>query len=68
MEELRFKLEKLLTDAEDYDLIAKLATDQTKREAFNLLAAQTRDVAENLKALIAWGNGQTNLRPPPRDS
>lgn len=58
MEELRFKLEKLLTDAEDYELIAKLATDQTRREAFNLLAAQTREVAEKLRALIASGNDE----------
>lgn len=56
MEELKSKLDKLLADAEDYDLIAKLATDPARREAFNRLAAQTREVADKLKGLMPSGD------------
>jgi hypothetical protein len=56
MEELKSKLDKLLADAEDYDLIAKLATDPSRREAFNRLAAQTREVADKLKGLMPSGD------------
>ena len=34
MQDLREKLEKLLTEAEDCDLIGRLATDRQKRELF----------------------------------
>jgi hypothetical protein len=38
MQDLRDKLEKLLTEAEDCDLIGRLATDKQKRELFKKLA------------------------------
>lgn len=53
MSELRSKLDKLRADAEDYDLTAQLATDPERRNAFRLLAAQTRDIAAQLERLIA---------------
>lgn len=55
MDELRSKLNKLLADAADYDLIAQLATDPDRRDAFRVLAAQTRDIASKLKQLILSG-------------
>jgi hypothetical protein len=39
---LRVKLEKLLLEAEDCELIGKLATDLQKRELFKKLAADLR--------------------------
>jgi hypothetical protein len=39
MKDLTAQLEKLLTDAEDCELIAKLATAADKRELFQTLAA-----------------------------
>jgi hypothetical protein len=38
MEDLRAKLQKLLTEAEDCELIGRLATDVKKRELFKKLA------------------------------
>ena len=55
MNELKLKLDKLRADAEDYDLIAKLATDPARRDAFRLLSEQTRDIAEQLEHLISSG-------------
>ncbi len=53
MEDLSAKLEKLLTEAEDCDLIGKLATDPHKRELFEKLAADLRAVARDIQAMIA---------------
>jgi hypothetical protein len=55
MDELRSKLNKHLADAADYDLIAQLATDPERRDAFRVLAAQTRDIADKLQRLIFSG-------------
>ncbi|ETR76310.1 hypothetical protein X566_17265 [Afipia sp. P52-10] len=52
MQDLKAKLEKLLTDAEDCDLIAKLATDNVKRETFNKLARQLRQMAAEVEAVL----------------
>jgi hypothetical protein len=49
MKDLRAKLEKILADAEDCDLIAKLATTATKRETFQKVAAQLRAAAAELE-------------------
>jgi hypothetical protein len=50
---LRVKLEKFLVEAEDCDLIAKLATDPQKRELFKKLAADLRSMARDIDAEIA---------------
>jgi hypothetical protein len=50
---LRVKLEKLLLEAEDCELIGKLATDLQKRELFKKLAADLRAMARNIETEIA---------------
>ena len=45
MEDLSARLEKLLTEAEDCDLIGKLATDLKKRALFQKLASDLRSMA-----------------------
>ena len=52
MEDLTAKLEKLLTEAEDCELIGRLATDPAKRELFKKLARDLRSLASNIEALI----------------
>lgn len=53
MQDLKARLEKLLTDAADCELIGSLATDTAKRATFRRLAEQFRIMAEELKAEIA---------------
>jgi hypothetical protein len=53
MKDLQAKLESLLAEAQDCDLIGNLATDPDKRATFRRMAAQLREVAEQLKADIA---------------
>ena len=53
MKDLQAKLEQLLAEAQDCDLIGNLATDQAKRTTFRRMAAQFREMAEELKADIA---------------
>jgi len=53
MEDLRAKLEKLLTETEDCELIAKLATDLRKRALFAKLAIDLRSMARDIEAVIA---------------
>jgi len=53
MEDLRAKLQKLLNEAEDCDLIGKLATDVHKRELFTRLAVDLRAMADDIRAAIA---------------
>jgi SepF-like predicted cell division protein (DUF552 family) len=53
MKDLKAELEKLLTNAEDCELIARLATDKRKRETFGRIAGQLREMASDLKADIA---------------
>jgi hypothetical protein len=53
MKDLQAKLEKLLTDAEDCDLIGRLATDKQKRELFKKLATDLRGMAHDIEAMIA---------------
>ena len=52
MKDLKAELEKLLVNAEDCELIARLATDKDKRETFSRIAKQLRGMAEELKAEI----------------
>ena len=47
---LRVKLEKLLVEAEDCDLIGNLATDPRKRELFKRLATDLRNMARDIEA------------------
>ena len=57
MDELKTRLEKLLADAEDCELISRLAEDVTKRATFRRLAAQFRKMADEVKAEIAKNDG-----------
>ena len=50
---LRVKLEKLLVEAEDCELIGRLATDPQKRELFKKLATDLRSMARDIEAKIA---------------
>ena len=52
MKDLKAELEKLLTNAEDCTLIARLATDTNKRETFARIAKQLREMAAELQADI----------------
>jgi hypothetical protein len=60
MEDLSVKLEKLLMEAEDCDLIGRLATDRNKRELFEKLAADLRAIARDIQVVIA---GRANVSP-----
>jgi hypothetical protein len=52
---LRVKLEKLLVEAEDCELIGKLATDPQKRELFKKLATSLRNMARDIETqLTGW--------------
>jgi hypothetical protein len=53
MKDLRERLERLHTDAEDCALISKLATDKKKRETFARLAQHLRRLANDVAAAIA---------------
>ena len=53
MKDLKAELEKLLTNAEDCTLIARLASDKNKRETFARIAKQLRQMAVELQADIA---------------
>jgi hypothetical protein len=50
---MKAELEKLLTNAEDRELIARLATDLTKRENFSKIAKQLREMAADLREDMA---------------
>ena len=68
MEDLRARLEKLLTDADDCALIGKLATDIRKRDLFNRLATDLRGMASDVQAMIASRHVESdddNKRSPP---
>jgi hypothetical protein len=53
MKDLQEKLEKLRADAEDCNLISKLATDKTKRETFRKLSEQLCQMAAEIEQVIA---------------
>ena len=59
MEDLRAKLEKLLIEAEDCDLIARLATDLNKRELFTRLATDLRGMAHDIHVVMSTREPQT---------
>ena len=53
MEDFSAKLEKLLTEAEHCELIARLATDLKKRALFTKLATDLRSMARDIQAMVA---------------
>jgi hypothetical protein len=53
MEDLSAKLEKLLNEAEDCELIGKLASDLNKRALFKKLAVDLRAMAHDIQTVIA---------------
>lgn len=53
MKDLKASAEKLRLDAEDAELISRLATDKQKRELYIRLAAHFRQLAEEVEAAIA---------------
>ena len=53
MKDLKAELEKLLVNAEDCELIARLAADKAKRQTFSRIAKQLREMAAELKADIS---------------
>ena len=53
MDDLKARLEKLLTDAIECDLIADLATNKNKQDAFRSLAHQHRAMAEAIRQTLA---------------
>ena len=52
VQDLKSKFDKLLTDAEECDLIANLAVEIDKRTAFRALAVQYRKMAEAILNVI----------------
>lgn len=53
MEDLSAKLEKLLIEAEDCELIGRLSGDLKKRELFKKLALDLRAMARDIELVIA---------------
>jgi hypothetical protein len=53
MQDFKARLEKLLSEADDCDLIARLATDIQKRELFERLARDYRAMAKDIEKIIA---------------
>ncbi len=62
MKDLKAKLEKLRIDAEDCNLISKLATDRAKRELFARLSRRLLDMAAEVEAVIATTAGGETSR------
>ena len=60
MEDLEAALAKLVAYAEDCDLIGNLANDLSKRATFRRLAAHHRQMAEELKSVIAAKSAHSN--------
>jgi hypothetical protein len=53
MQDMRAQLEKLRVDAEDCNLISKLATDVKKRELFARLAKHLMTLASEVERAIS---------------
>jgi len=53
MKDMRNQLEKLRTEAANCELIARLATDKTKRETFTKLAEHYAVLAAEVERAIA---------------
>ena len=63
MQNLTDRLEKLIADAAECDMISNLAADAAKRASFRRLAEQYRQMAEEVKAEIAE-RGDDNASAP----
>ena len=61
MQDLKAKLEKLRAEADDCELIGRLATDIHKRELFLRLAVDLRAMARDIETVIA-------TRPIPKET
>jgi hypothetical protein len=55
MENLKAKVEQLIADAGECDLLAGLATENDKREIFSNVANQCRSMADAIRRTIAHG-------------
>jgi hypothetical protein len=53
MQDYKARIEKLLTGAAECDLIANLATDKQKRELFQKLAHDYREMAKDIEKITA---------------
>ena len=53
MEDLQTRMQQLTADAAECDLIANLATEKDKQEAFRNLAEQYRKMADAIRQVIA---------------
>jgi hypothetical protein len=53
MQDFKAKLEKLIADAAECDLIANLSDDKDKREAFRSLAERYRKMADAVRQAMA---------------
>ena len=53
MKDFRARIEKLLTEAAECDLIARLTTDISKRELFERLACDYREMAQDVEKIAA---------------
>ena len=65
VQHLKAKLEKLRAEADDCELIGRLATDIHKRELFLRLAVDLRDMARDIEAMIATHPPVTKSGDPP---
>jgi hypothetical protein len=61
VQDLKAKLEKLRAEADDCELIGRLATDIHKRELFLRLAVDLRGIARDIETVIA-------TRPIPKET
>jgi len=64
MQDLQAKLEKLLLEAEDCELIAKLAADMKKRVFFANMAVQLRALAHDVEDAIKVQIANSDEQPP----
>jgi hypothetical protein len=60
MEDLQGQLERLLTEAEDCEVIAELAIDPKKRKLFERHAGDLRRLAADIEFIVAACNAVGN--------
>jgi hypothetical protein len=65
MKDFEKQLEKLAKDAAECELIAHLATDESKRKTFNDLASSYRDLGMKMKAAMASFKSMARANTPP---
>ena len=62
MNDLRTKIEKYLAEAEECDLIARLACDPLKRKTFTALAEHHRQMAAEVEATMIRMRSRANAQ------